>query len=90
MPCIGFLKMLENRAKVESFNANILVDIEKHKKQLDKRIASLAKNMAHLRIMGNQYEAHKKQQLLIPLYKRLTHLDNVEQHMKELTQLLEA
>ena len=68
--------MLENRARAESFNANIIRDIEKLKKQLDKRIAQL-------RIMGNQYEAHRKQQLL-------THLDRVEQRMKELVQLLEA
>ena len=76
MPCSGFLEMLENRARAEGFNANILRDIEKLKKQLDKRIAQL-------RIMGNQYEASRKQQLL-------THLNRVEQRMKELVELLEA
>jgi len=76
VPCSGLIEMLENRARAESFNANILRDIEKLKKQLDKRIAQL-------RIKGDQYEAHRKQQLL-------THLDDVEERMKELVQLLEA
>ena len=76
MPCSGLIEMLENRAHAESFNKNIICDIEKLKKQLDKRIAQL-------RIMGNQYEASRKQQLL-------EHLDRVEERMKELVQLLEA
>ena len=76
MPCSGFLEMLENRAHAESFNKNIIRDIEKLKKQLDKRIAQL-------RIMGDQYEAHRKQQLL-------EQLDDVEERMKELVELLGA
>jgi len=76
VPCSGLIEMLENRARAEGFNANILCDIEKLKKQLDKRIAQL-------RIMGNQYEAHHKQELL-------TRLDHTEKCMKELPQLLEA
>ena len=61
---MSLLEELMGKARAESFNANIILDIEKLKKQLDKRIAQL-------RIMGNQYEAHRKQQLL-------THLDNVK------------
>jgi len=76
VPCSGLIEMLENRARAESFNANIIRDIEKLKKQLDKRIAQL-------RISGNQYEAYRKQQLL-------EHLDRVEERMKELVELLEA
>lgn len=76
MPCSGLLEMLENRAHTESFNENIIRDIEDLKKRVHKKIVQL-------RIMGNQYEAYRKQQLL-------TRLSNVEQRMRELTELLEA